>query len=60
MNEIDVVRGNDLHFPRGNEKGDFYEPLWLASLDGGKRYHGTTPLDAALRCYADQPMSANQ
>ena len=25
MSDIEVVRGNDLYFPRGNEKGDYYE-----------------------------------
>jgi len=43
---IEVLKGNPLYFPKGNEKGDFYEPLWIA----GKQ-HGTTPLIAAMRCY---------
>ena len=43
---IDVRAGNPLYFPKGNEKGDYYEPLWLA----GKQ-HGFTPLIAAMRCY---------
>lgn len=43
---IEVKKGNPLYFPQGNEKGDYYEPLWLA----GKQ-HGQTPLIAAMRCY---------
>lgn len=42
---IEVRKGNPLYFPQG-EKGDFYEPLWIA----GKQ-HGQTPLIAAMRCY---------
>lgn len=48
--EIKVVRGNDLYFPQGNEKGDYYETLWLASINDGKKYHGTTPELAILKC----------
>ena len=44
--KIEIVRGNPLYFPKGNENGDFYEPLWIA----GKQ-HGQTPLIAAMRCY---------
>ena len=43
---IEVKKGNPLYFPQGNEKGDYYEPLWVA----GKQ-HGQTPLIAAMRCY---------
>ena len=43
---IEIRKGNDLYFPYGNEKGDYYEPLWIA----GKQ-HGQTPLIAAMRCY---------
>jgi hypothetical protein len=43
---IDIQKGNPLYFPKGNEHGDYYEPLWIA---GGK--HGRTPLEAAMRCY---------
>ncbi len=43
---IEIIRGNPLYFPKGNENGDFYEPLWIA----GKQ-HGQTPLIAAMRCY---------
>lgn len=43
---IEVKKGNPLYFPKGNEDGDFYEPLWLA----GKQ-HGQTPLIAAMRYY---------
>ena len=42
---IEVRRGNDLYFPKGNELGEYYEPLWIA----GKQ-HGPTPLIAAMRC----------
>ena len=43
---IEVRKGNPLYFPKGNEKGDHYEPLWIA---GG--HYGQTPLIAAMRCY---------
>jgi len=43
---IEIIRGNPLYFPKGNENGDFYEPLWIA----GKQ-HGQTSLIAAMRCY---------
>lgn len=50
--KIDVARGNDIYFPSGNEKGDFYEPLWVASgKEIRQRIHGPTPLIAAMRCY---------
>ena len=51
--EIKVTRGNDLYFPHGNENGDYFEPLWLASINDGKRYHGTTPEQAAIKCLQD-------
>lgn len=47
-----IERGNDLVFPRGNEHGEFCEPLWLASIDGGPSHHGRTPGEAAQRCLA--------
>jgi hypothetical protein len=43
---IETRKGNPLYFPKGNESGDHYEPLWLS----GKQ-QGTTPLIAAMRCY---------
>ena len=43
---IEILKGNPLYFPKGNENGDYYEPLWIA----GKQ-HGTTALIAAMRCY---------
>ena len=49
--KIEIVRGNDLFFPKGNEKGELYEKLWLASYHGGRKFHGQTPLIAAMRCY---------
>lgn len=48
---IEVVRGNDLIFPKGNEKGEYIEPLWLASRGGGRKFHGPTTLIAGARCY---------
>lgn len=49
---IAVKRGNDLYFPNGNEKGEHYEPLWLASVNDIHSYmHGRTCLEAAMRCY---------
>ena len=47
---VEVVRGNALIFPKGNEKGEYSEPLWLASYGGGRKFHGPTPLIAAMRC----------
>lgn len=43
---VEVVKGNPLYFPKGNENGDYYEPLWVAG-----NQHGQTPLIAAMRCY---------
>jgi hypothetical protein len=49
---IEIVRGNDVYFPKGNEDGDLYEQLWLASINGmDGKMHGRTPLQAAMRCY---------
>ena len=44
--KIEITKGNPLYFPEGNEKGDYYEDLWIA-----RKYHGQTPLIAAMRCY---------
>jgi hypothetical protein len=55
--EITVQQGNDLHFPRGNEKGEHHEPLFIATqpnpaaLDGRNYVHGQTYAMAGLRCY---------
>lgn len=49
--KIEIVRGNDLIFPKGNEKGEYIEPLWFASCGGGRMFHGQTSLIAAMRCY---------
>ena len=49
--QIKVVKGNPLYSPRGNEKGDHYEPLWIASVDSGRSSHGRSYLEAAMRCY---------
>ena len=43
---ITVREGNPLYFPKGNENGDLYEPLWVAG-----KMHGQTPLIAAMRYY---------
>jgi len=51
--EITVARGNDLYFPHGNESGDYFEPLWIASINNGKRYHAKTPELAVLKCLKD-------
>lgn len=51
---VELVRGNDLYFPKGNENGEFYEPLWIATRIEGPAVSeawGTTPLIAAMRCY---------
>lgn len=53
--KINVVRCNDLYFPKGNEFGDYYEQLWRAEPFNtgsiGQRFYGPTPLIAAMRCY---------
>lgn len=43
---IEIKKGNPLIFPKGNEKGEYTEPLWIAG-----RMHGPTPLIAAMRYY---------
>ena len=48
---ISVVMGNDLIFPKGNERGEHTEPLYLARYSGAVPWtHGPTPLIAAMRC----------
>jgi hypothetical protein len=50
--KITVKRGNDLIFPKGNEFGDYSEPLYIARhADGAKSGHGRTPFDAAVDAY---------
>lgn len=49
--KIEIVRGNDLIFPNGNEKGEYTEPLWLASCGGGRMFNGPTSLVAAMRAF---------
>jgi hypothetical protein len=44
--EVEIIRGRDLYFPKGNESGDFYEPLWLARSGDGPWAHGRTPEEA--------------
>ena len=48
MNNIEVVRGNPLYFPKGNEDGNFYEPLWIAKRNG-VMVHGRTPTEATMK-----------
>ena len=43
---LEIKSGNPIYFPKGNEKGEYFEPLWLS----GKQC-GSTPILAALRCY---------
>lgn len=47
---ISIIRCNDLYFPIGNEKGEYYESYFRADNGPVKRY-GPTPLIAAMRCY---------
>ena len=53
--KINVVRCNDMYFPKGNEFGYYYEQLWRAEpydMDSiSQRFYGPTPLIAAMRCY---------
>lgn len=58
--EIDVIRCNDLYFPKGNEKGDHYEQYWKSGIrqtglppgvKGSYTTYGPTPLISAMRCY---------
>lgn len=57
---IEVRKGNPLYFPKGNEKVDYYEDLWIArkvqehlppGMRGVYEKWGATPLIAAMRCY---------
>ena len=43
---IEIKKGNPLYFPKGNENGEYYEPLWIA-----QGQHGQTPFMAAMRAY---------
>lgn len=51
--QIELLRGNPLYFPKGNERGDHYEPLWIARLPPSdlppRCIHGPTPVVAAKR-----------
>jgi hypothetical protein len=52
--KIELTKGNPLYFPEGNENGDYYEVLWIATLIGRvsiSEEQGQTPLIAAMRCY---------
>ena len=45
--DITVEKGNPIYFPKGNENGDYYEPLYIASHDAIKGgFHGRTPAEA--------------
>ena len=53
---IETTRCNDLYFPKGNEKGDYYEQYWQAVIYLREcdvmveKQYGHTPLIAAMRC----------
>lgn len=54
---IETLRCNDLYFPKGNEKGEYYEQYWKAEIRGNTDLdippyveYGPTPLIAAMRC----------
>lgn len=47
---INVVRCNDLYFPKGNEKGQHWEPEYKA-FNKTVTCYGQTYLIAAMRCY---------
>lgn len=47
---INLIRCNDLYFPKGNEEGQHWEPLYKAFNRTLTRY-GSTPLITAMRCY---------
>jgi len=49
---IELIRCNDLYFPKGNEKGDYYEPYIMARIGSIKAY-GPTEFIAAMRCYVE-------
>lgn len=54
--DISAVRLNDLYFLQGNEKGDYYEPLWAAFKTSGaglkvNEMQAPDRLTAVLRCY---------
>ena len=38
-----IIKLNDLYFPQGNEKGDYFEPYYQAINDDGKKGYGPTP-----------------
>jgi hypothetical protein len=42
---IELVRGNDVIFPDGNEHGETSEPLFIAKAEG-RRAQGRTPAEA--------------
>lgn len=47
---ISIIRCNGLYFPKGNERGETFEPYFKADLPGNRMY-GPTRLIAAMRCY---------
>ena len=59
--DINVVRCNDLYFPKGNEYGQYYEPYFKASLHaplrgGGPVQFGPSRLIAGLRLVVFQEL----
>lgn len=58
--ELNFAEGIPLYFPKGNESGDHYEPVWIAAIERLRAddedyvywsWQGPTPLIAAMRCY---------
>lgn len=47
---IEIVIRNPVYFPKGNENGDYWEPLFEAVLNGTHEY-GPTPLISGMRCF---------
>lgn len=52
MSTITVVRGNPLYFPKGNELGEHYEPLFIAKSKDGREAHGRTHAEAIKKLEA--------
>lgn len=46
---VEFTRLNDLYFPQGNEKGEYYEPYWKATIEDNNGYGATQEL-AVLHC----------
>lgn len=52
---IAITKCNNLYFPKGNEKGDTYEP-YVKALMGSTVAFGPTSLIAAMRCFVASKM----